>query len=30
LCDIKFDKKFAPATKTMAAIKNTMMASVPI
>jgi hypothetical protein len=29
LCDIKFDKKFAPATKTIPASKNTIMASDP-
>jgi hypothetical protein len=30
LGDTKFDKKLAPATNTIPAIKNTMMASEPI
>jgi len=30
LCEIKFDKKFAPATKITPASRNTIMASDPI
>ena len=30
LCEIKFDKKFAPATNTIPASRNTIIASDPI